>query len=77
VDVARDIGRSQMVEKELDQMIERRSRKGEVDPDEREEDYKGSVRRYNAPACGAARCSGIRHVLQSIALVGFVTGCKH
>jgi len=29
-------------------MIERRSRKDEVDPDEREESWKESVRRYNA-----------------------------
>jgi hypothetical protein len=72
-----DIAHGELVEKELDILIERRSRKGEVDPDEREEDYKGSVRRYNAPAYGAARCSGIRYVLHSSALVDFVTGCKH
>ena len=35
-------------ERELDAMIERRSRKGEVDPDEREELWKESVRRHNA-----------------------------
>jgi hypothetical protein len=35
-----------MVEKELDAMIERRARKGEVDPDEREELWKASVRAY-------------------------------
>lgn len=34
-------------EKELDVLIERRSRK-EPDPDEREETYMESVRRYNA-----------------------------
>jgi MoaA/NifB/PqqE/SkfB family radical SAM enzyme len=42
-----DIARGEMVEKELDAMIERRSRKGGVDPDEREELWKESVRRYN------------------------------
>ena len=35
-------------EAELTRMIERRARKGEVDPDEREELWKQSVRRYNA-----------------------------
>jgi ABC-type phosphonate transport system ATPase subunit len=33
---------------ELARMIERHSRKGEVDSDEREEIWKESVRRYNA-----------------------------
>jgi hypothetical protein len=36
------------VESELDRLIERRSRKGEEDPEEREELWKESVRRYNA-----------------------------
>jgi hypothetical protein len=35
------------VDVELDAMIERRSRKGEVDPDEREELWKASVRAHN------------------------------
>ena len=43
-----DIAHGELVEKELDTLIERRSRKGEVDPDEREELWKQSVRRYNA-----------------------------
>ena len=43
-----DIARGEMVEKELNAMIERRSRKGEVDPDELEPFYMESVRRYNA-----------------------------
>ena len=43
-----DVTRGEMVEKELDAMIERRARKGEVDPDEQEELWKESVRRYNA-----------------------------
>ena len=42
-----NIARTEMVEKELDGMIERRSRKGEVDPDELEPFYMESVRRYN------------------------------
>jgi hypothetical protein len=43
-----DIAQGEMVEKELDAMIERRSRKGEVDPDEGEAQWQESVRRYNA-----------------------------
>jgi MoaA/NifB/PqqE/SkfB family radical SAM enzyme len=39
---------AEMVEKQLDAMIQRRARKGGVDPDEREEIWKESVRRYNA-----------------------------
>jgi hypothetical protein len=40
-----DIVRGEMVEKELDGMIERRSR--QKDPDEESELWKESVRRYN------------------------------
>jgi hypothetical protein len=43
-----DVARSKMVEAEVDRLIEKRSRDGEVDPDEREELWKESVRRYNA-----------------------------
>jgi hypothetical protein len=43
-----DIARGEMVEKELNAMIERRSRKGEVDTDEFDPGYMESVRRYNA-----------------------------
>jgi hypothetical protein len=43
-----DITHGGMAEKQLDSLIERRSRKGEVNPDEREELWKESVRRYNA-----------------------------
>ena len=42
-----DIAHSEMVEKELAILIERRSRR-ETDPDEREELWKASVRAYNA-----------------------------
>jgi hypothetical protein len=41
-----DIARSESVEADLDRLIERRSRKGEVDPDEQEELWKASVRAY-------------------------------
>jgi hypothetical protein len=43
-----DISRGEMVEKELDAMIQRRARKGDVDPDEIEPGYVESVRRFNA-----------------------------
>jgi hypothetical protein len=39
---------AEMVEKQLDAMIQRRARKGQVDPDEREALWRASVRRYNA-----------------------------
>jgi hypothetical protein len=41
-----DVMRGEIVEAELDRLIEHRSRKGEVDPDEREEIWKASVRAY-------------------------------
>jgi hypothetical protein len=41
-----DITHGEMAEKQLDILIERRSRKGEVDPDEREELWKQGVRAY-------------------------------
>jgi hypothetical protein len=37
---------AEMVEKQLDAMIRRRARKGDVDPDAREEAWKASVRAY-------------------------------
>ena len=43
-----DIAHAEMVEKQLDSLIERRSRNGEVDPDEREELWKASAARYTA-----------------------------
>jgi hypothetical protein len=43
-----DKAKGEMAEKELDRMVERRSRKGEADPKEREELWKASVRAYNA-----------------------------
>jgi hypothetical protein len=43
-----DVAHGEVVEKELDFLIERRSRNGEVDPDEREELWRESVRAYTA-----------------------------
>jgi hypothetical protein len=43
-----DVAHAEMVEKQLDAMIQRRARKGDVDPDEREELWKASVRAYIA-----------------------------
>ena len=43
-----DANRTEAADRELVRMIERRSRNGDVDPDEREELWKESVRRYNA-----------------------------
>jgi len=42
------VAHAEAVAKELNNFIERRSRKGGVDPDEREELWKESVRLYNA-----------------------------
>jgi MoaA/NifB/PqqE/SkfB family radical SAM enzyme len=43
-----EIAHGEMVEKQLDAMIQHRARKGDVDPEEREELWRQSVRRYNA-----------------------------
>jgi hypothetical protein len=56
-----DIARGEMVEKELDAMIERRARKGEVDPDEREELWKESVRAYTARRREEMRAAWCEH----------------
>jgi hypothetical protein len=42
------VGYADMVEKQHDAVIQRRSRKGDVDPDERQELWQASVRRYHA-----------------------------
>jgi hypothetical protein len=42
------LAHTEIVEKELDAFIQRRSRKGEMDRDEQEEIWKDSVRRFNA-----------------------------
>jgi hypothetical protein len=56
-----DIARGELVEKELDQMIERRARKGDVDPDEREELWKESVRAYTARRREEIRAAWCQH----------------
>ena len=56
-----DIARGELVEKELDAMIERRSRKGDVDPDEQEEIWKESVRRYSARRREELRAAWCEH----------------
>ena len=56
-----DIARGEMVEKELNAMIERRSRKGEVDRDELEPLYMESVRRYNAHRREEMRAAWCEH----------------
>ena len=43
-----DLAQTEAADAELVRMIERRSRKGEVDPDEHEELWKESVRAYTA-----------------------------
>ena len=50
-----DVARGELVEKELDAMIERRAQKGSVDPDEREELWKASVRAYEEERRQVAR----------------------
>jgi hypothetical protein len=42
------VAHGEMVEKQLDAMIQHRARKGDLDPDEREELWKASVRAYTA-----------------------------
>ena len=56
-----DVAHGEMVEKELDAMIQRRTRKGEVGPDEREEIWKASVRRYNARRDEEIRAAWCEH----------------
>jgi tryptophan 2,3-dioxygenase len=57
-----DVAHGEMVEKQLDAMIQRRARKGDdVDPDEREELWKASVRRYNARRREEMRAAWCEH----------------
>jgi hypothetical protein len=42
-----DVVHGEMVEKQFDALFQRRARKGDLDPDEAEEIWKESVRRYN------------------------------
>ncbi len=43
-----DVMHGEMVEKQLDALLRRRARKGDVDPEGAEEIWQESVRRYNA-----------------------------
>jgi hypothetical protein len=56
-----DIARSEAVEADLDRLIERRSRKGEVDRDEQEELWKASVARHNARRDEEMRAAWCEH----------------
>jgi CBS-domain-containing membrane protein len=56
-----DIARSEVVEADLDRLLERRSRKGDVDPDEREALWQESVRRYNARRSEEMRAARIEY----------------
>src|ERR671910_3252706 len=56
-----DVEHGEMVEKQLDAMIQRRSRKGDVDPDEREELWKASVRAYEEKRRQMARAEWHLH----------------
>lgn len=42
-----DVAHGEMAEKQLDAMIQRRARKGDVDPDDRDELWQASVKAYN------------------------------
>jgi hypothetical protein len=56
-----DVAHGELVEAELDTFIERRSRKGEVDPDEQEEIWKASVRAYTARRRDEIRAAWCEH----------------
>lgn len=56
-----DVAQGERAEVELDAFIERRSRKGDVDPDEREELWKESVRRYTARRREEMRAAWCEH----------------
>jgi hypothetical protein len=51
----------EMVQKQLDAMIQRRARRGEIDPDEREEAWKASVRAYTARRREEMRAAWCEH----------------
>ena len=56
-----DVEHAEMVEKQLDALIQRRARKGDVDPDEAEELWKASVRRYYARREEELRAAWCQH----------------
>ena len=55
------IARGEMVERQLNAMIERCARKGDVDPDEQEELWKASVARHNAHRHEEMRAAWCEH----------------
>ena len=59
--IGRDISRGEATERELDALMKRRSRKGEIDPDEREELWKASVARHNAHRHEEMRAAWCEH----------------
>jgi len=64
-----DVARGEMVDTELNTLIQRRSRRGDADPDEQEELWQESVCRYSArrrEVLRAAWCS--HHQLQAARL---------
>ena len=56
-----DVAHGEMVEKQLDAMIQRRTRKGELDPDEREALWKASVRACNTRRREEMRAAWCEH----------------
>jgi hypothetical protein len=56
-----DVARTEAVEAEITHMIERRSRKGEVDRDQLEPSYAESVRRYNTRLQEERRAAWCEH----------------
>jgi hypothetical protein len=56
-----DVARTEAADRELVRMIERRSRKGEVDTDELQPFYMESVRRYNARRREEMRAAWCEH----------------
>jgi hypothetical protein len=56
-----DAARTEAADAELARMIERRSRNGEVDPDEIEPGYAESVRRYNSRRREELRAAWCEH----------------
>jgi hypothetical protein len=56
-----DAAHAEMVEKQLDAMIQRRARKGDLDPDEREELWKASVRACNTRRREEMRAAWCEH----------------
>jgi hypothetical protein len=56
-----DIAHWELAEKQLDVLIERRSRKGEVDPDEQEQLWQASVRAHNSRRREEMRAAWCEH----------------